>query len=96
MDEKDDYESGHSSEEEIGSEASGQQSEDEEFLPYPFLGRPYVTNSILNTIDLPLISKAIKEVKTAPFKCIQLRVAEKLKTGFSLCHIIFGSEAIAF
>lgn len=95
MDNKEDYESGHSSEEESGSEASGQQSE-EELMPYPFLGRPYVTNSILNTIDVRLISEALKEVQRTPLKCIQLRVADKLKTKYSLHHILFGSQAVSF
>ena len=96
MDKEDDYQSVHSSEDENGSEASGQQSEDEEFLPYPFLGRPYVTNSILNTIDVSLLSKAVIEVSAYSFKCIQLTVADKLKKRYSLDQILFGSEAVSF
>lgn len=91
-----DYESSHSSEEESEREISGEQSEEDDHL-YPFLGRPYVTNSILNTMDSKLITVAIRELQSATFWCIQLQVADQLrKEKLSLNHVLFGSEAVAF
>lgn len=91
-----DYESEHSSEEESGSEASEQQSADEEFLPYPFLGRPYVTNSILNTLDLTLVNKALKELHAAPFTCIQLSDRQLQDEVFSVSYFIWISSSSLF
>ena len=90
--------SGNESEDSPEEERDGETSEpaDEEILPYPFIGRPYVTNSILNTLDLTLISKAVKEIRLAQFESIQLTVADKFKEKYSLSQVLFGSRAVAF
>lgn len=85
----------HSSGDECDEGSSEQQPADEESLPYPFLGRPYLTNSILNTLDLTLVNSAMGLIKKLRFNCIQLTVAEK-KEHHSLSRILFGSHAVAF
>ena len=56
-----------------------------------------MADSILNTIDIGSISEAVKELKTAPFKCIQLQVVDKLKQqSISLSAVLFGSGAVSF
>ena len=61
--------------------------------PYPFLGRPYVTNSFLNTLDMKLIKKAIAEVCRTKVMCLQLQCKT---SSISLQHILFGAESVSF
>lgn len=86
------HETKDNSDEESGSE---QQSPYADNLPYPYLGRPYVTNSILNTLDLDLVDKALKELLSAKLMCMQLTVADKHKQ-FTLAHLLFGDQAVSF
>lgn len=64
------YLSEHSSDEESDIEASEQSQCSEgghaplQLLPYPYVGRPYVTNSFLNTIDLQLLRNCVKDIRS--------------------------------
>ncbi len=86
----------HSSDEESDMEASEQPQSSEDGhapLPYPYVGRPYVTNSLLNTIDLQLLRNCAKEVKRYKAKCVQLESSNPM---YSLNHVLFEGEAVSF
>lgn len=63
--------------------------------PYPFLGRPYVTKSILNTIDTRLLCSVTKEISCYKVKCLQFKVGYGQKK-YNLAHILFGDHAVSF
>ena len=63
--------------------------------PYPFFGHPYVTKSILNTIDAELLSSVCREVAHYKVKCLQFKVKPG-KREYSLSHILFGDNAVSF
>ena len=62
--------------------------------PYPpYLGRPYVTSSVLNTLDMRLAIKAIGDICRTKVKCLQLQCKT---SSISLQHILFGTESVSF
>lgn len=63
--------------------------------PYPFFGRPYVTKSILNTIDAKLLSSIVREISLCKVKCLQFEKGHGQKK-YSLGHILFGDGAVSF
>ena len=79
---------------EPGDEVVGQKSS-EVLYPYPFLGQPYVTKTILNTIDLNLIKEARMAIFSAEVESLQLEVSE-MKSEYSLKHVLFQSAKSAF
>ena len=88
---EDPYLSDHTSDEESDDEASVQSESSASALPYPYVGRPYVTNSLLNTIDLKFLHQCVKEMSRVKVKCIQLQCPK-----YRLSHILFGSQAVSF
>ena len=60
-------------------------------LPYPYVGRPYVTNSLLNTIDLKLLRQCAADIARVKVRCIQLQCSK-----YRLSHILFETEALSF
>ena len=77
----DPYLSDHSSEE-SDIEAS-EQSEGSLPYPYPYVGRPYPTNSLLNTVDLKFLCQCIEEIARVKVRCIQLQCLK-----YRLGHIL--------
>lgn len=76
------------------SENSGDDPVHNRLYPYPFFGRPYVTNSVLNTLDMRLASKAIEDICGTKVKCLQLQCKT---SSISLQHILFGvAESVSF
>ena len=70
------------------------QVEDVNIDPYPYLGRPYDTSSVLNTIDVEVLKRAIRDINRTQAQCLQLEVAPEHEYG--LGHVLFGPNSKSF
>jgi hypothetical protein len=75
------------------SDDNGDESAHLQSYPYPFFGCPYVTKSVLNTLDMQLVHRAITEVCQVNTKGLQLQCQN---ASLNLKFVIFGVAAVSF
>ena len=68
------------------------QAQQNKLYPYPFIGIPYQSNSVLNSLDLQLAIKAVGEICRSRVNCLQLQSSSALH----LQHVLFGAESVSF
>lgn len=61
--------------------------------PYPYLGSFYVSHSVLNTLDVNLVSQAIKEIVSTKVSCLQLKPKTSCVT---LQYVLFEKGPLSF
>jgi hypothetical protein len=87
-----DYET-ESSDDEDSHVAPAQDQAQDILYPYPYLGSPFVTKSVINTLDMSLASKAVGEIARSRVYCLQLQSSV---SSIHLQHVLFGGESVSF